>query len=87
MQAVLSNQAAFAESVKLAAAGAVLVHCLAGAHRAGTTGCLLLMHKGGLGASDAIMAAKRLRPIINPIGSLPGVLKFFAGRRPVPETF
>ena len=30
----------------------MLVHCLAGAHRAGTTGCLLLMHKSGLGAEQ-----------------------------------
>ena len=37
----------------LAAGSSVLIHCLAGAHRAGTTGCLLLMHKTGLGADQA----------------------------------
>ena len=44
----------------------VLVHCLAGAHRAGTAGVLLLMHKDGLSAEDGIKAAQALRPIINP---------------------
>ena len=61
----------------LARGESVLVHCLAGAHRAGTTGCLLLMYKHSLGAQDAIKAAKTLRPIINPIGSLPALLLFF----------
>mmetsp|Transcript_14865 Transcript_14865/g.29846 ORF Transcript_14865/g.29846 Transcript_14865/m.29846 type:complete len:211 (+) Transcript_14865:3-635(+) len=53
----------------------VLVHCLAGAHRAGTTGCLLLMHFAALDAHSAVALAKRLRPIIDPIGSLPELLK------------
>ena len=52
----------------------VLVHCLAGAHRAGTAAVLLLMHKHGWDAASAIAAAKQLRPIINPIGHLPGLL-------------
>ena len=56
------------------------MHCLAGAHRAGTTGCLLLMHKEGLSAADAVKAAKQLRPVINPIGSLPTLLRVFEGR-------
>ena len=30
--------------------GSVLVHCVAGAHRAATAGCLLLMHYHQLGA-------------------------------------
>lgn len=51
----------------LAGGGSVLVHCLAGAHRAGTTGILLLMHKAGLGAEQATAAAKAARPIIDPI--------------------
>ena len=43
------NLAAFLDTLfefvdeALALGGSVLVHCLAGAHRAGTTGCLLLM--------------------------------------------
>ena len=65
----------------LAKGESVLVHCLAGAHRAGTTGCLLLMHRHALGPQDAIKAAKSLRPIINPIGSLPGFLLFFQKHR------
>ena len=66
----------------LAKGESVLVHCLAGAHRAGTTGCLLLMYKHSLNGQDAIKAAKTLRPIINPIGNLPGLLLFFAKYRP-----
>ena len=33
--------------------GSVLVHCLAGAHRAGTTGTICLLHFGGLSAKQA----------------------------------
>ena len=51
-----------------------LVHCLAGAHRAGTTGCLLLMYKHQLDPSAATSIAKKLRPVINPIGHLPEFL-------------
>ena len=49
--------------------GNVLIHCLAGAHRAGTTGILCLMHKskGSLGAVEATAIAQRARPIIEPI--------------------
>jgi len=46
----------------------VLVHCLAGAHRAGTTGCLLLMYKANMAHQEAIRSAKKLRPVIDPIG-------------------
>mmetsp|Transcript_33927 Transcript_33927/g.66215 ORF Transcript_33927/g.66215 Transcript_33927/m.66215 type:complete len:129 (+) Transcript_33927:250-636(+) len=52
----------------------VLVHCLAGAHRAGTTGCACLMHFGGLEMKQAISTAKKLRPVIDPIGGLPELL-------------
>mmetsp|Transcript_23296 Transcript_23296/g.22453 ORF Transcript_23296/g.22453 Transcript_23296/m.22453 type:complete len:226 (+) Transcript_23296:127-804(+) len=52
----------------------VLVHCLAGAHRAGTTGCACLMHFTGMDVEMAIKTAKRCRPIIDPIGQLPEFL-------------
>ncbi|KAJ1484919.1 protein-tyrosine phosphatase-like protein [Baffinella frigidus] len=52
----------------------VLVHCLAGAHRAGTTGCLLIMHYADMPVKEAIAAAKKLRPVIDPIGTLPDFL-------------
>lgn len=52
----------------------VLVHCLAGAHRAGTTGCACLVHFADMEPVKAIQTAKRLRPIIDPIGSLPELL-------------
>ena len=59
----------------------VLLHCLAGAHRAGTAGVLVLMHKDGLDVEDAIRAAQALRPIINPIGQLPLLLRRYAALR------
>ncbi len=64
---------AFIDSA-LEAGGSVLVHCLAGAHRAGTTGCACLMHYGGMRHQDAMRTAKQLRPIIDPIGQLPQFL-------------
>ena len=53
----------------------VLVHCLAGAHRAGTTGCACLMHFAKMDQSTATRVAKSLRPIIDPIGQLPAFLE------------
>ncbi|CAE6946235.1 DUSP9, partial [Symbiodinium sp. KB8] len=58
----------------LASGRNVMVHCLAGAHRAGTTGCICLMHFAGLSAKEAVPAAKRCRPIIDPIGDFPELL-------------
>ena len=58
----------------LEAGHSVLVHCLAGAHRAGTTGCACLMHYAGLPARPAIIMAKKCRSIIDPIGMLPEFL-------------
>jgi len=52
----------------------VLVHCLAGAHRAGTTGVAFLMYKIGVSFDDALTAAKRCRPVINPFGTLLNLL-------------
>jgi len=48
----------------------VLVHCLAGAHRAGTTGVALMMYRGKLDAATATRTAQELRPVVNPMGSL-----------------
>lgn len=52
----------------------VLVHCLAGAHRAGTTGVICLMHFAKLSAQDATLMAKKCRPIIDPIADFPKLL-------------
>lgn len=52
----------------------VLVHCLAGAHRAGTTGVACIIHFAKLNVDEAIAIAKRCRPIIDPIGQLPEFL-------------
>ncbi len=46
----------------------VLIHCLAGAHRAGTMGIISLMFFCSLNKVEATKAAQRLRPVINPIG-------------------
>lgn len=46
--------------------GSVLIHCFAGAHRAGTTGVAWLMHAEGLNSADAIAAAQRRRSVIDP---------------------
>jgi hypothetical protein len=46
--------------------GAVLIHCFAGAHRAGTTGIAWLMHEEGLSAVVGTAVAQQLRPIIDP---------------------
>mmetsp|Transcript_21712 Transcript_21712/g.39856 ORF Transcript_21712/g.39856 Transcript_21712/m.39856 type:complete len:363 (+) Transcript_21712:47-1135(+) len=59
----------------LEAGQCVMVHCLAGAHRAGTTGIICLMNFARLNARDAIIAAKRCRPIIDPIGDFPELLR------------
>lgn len=60
----------------------VLVHCLAGAHRAGTTGVILLMRYSGVNDVDrAIATAKKCRHIIDPIGMLPLLLKRYAAAR------
>lgn len=52
----------------------VMVHCLAGAHRAGTTGILCLMRFAKLSPKDATFTAKQCRPIIDPICDFPLLL-------------
>ena len=71
----------------LARGNNVLIHCLAGAHRAGTTSVAYLMHRSelehGLARLDvaqAMAVAKRRRPIIDPLGEFDGVEQ--AGIRP-----
>jgi protein-tyrosine phosphatase len=53
----------------------VLIHCLAGAHRAGTTGVAYIMHKARLDRASATKAAKECRSIINPIMGLVTLLE------------
>ena len=59
---------------ELGQGNSVLIHCLAGAHRAGTAGVASLMYLVGMDAAEATIAAKALRPAINPIGSFPQLL-------------
>merc|ERR1712151_1137848 len=53
----------------------VLVHCLAGAHRAGTAGIGALMLLCNWDVQRAIPAAQRLRSVIEPIGGFPELLQ------------
>ena len=53
----------------------VLVHCLAGAHRAGTAGIAYLMHACKLDRIKATAMAKAARPVINPIYRFRDLLK------------
>lgn len=48
----------------------VLVNCMAGAHRAGTTGVSYLMKAAALDFQSARKVAKLARPAIDPFGSL-----------------
>mmetsp|Transcript_2008 Transcript_2008/g.3755 ORF Transcript_2008/g.3755 Transcript_2008/m.3755 type:complete len:228 (+) Transcript_2008:23-706(+) len=57
-----------------AAGHSVLIHCLAGAHRAGTTGVAYSMHAADLDAQTAIFACKSCRPAVDPIGDLSTLL-------------
>ena len=43
----------------------VLVHCVAGAHRAATAGCLLLMHYHQLGAKVRVHTAPTVMPTLS----------------------
>mmetsp|Transcript_42231 Transcript_42231/g.62540 ORF Transcript_42231/g.62540 Transcript_42231/m.62540 type:complete len:321 (-) Transcript_42231:230-1192(-) len=55
----------------------VLVHCTAGAHRAGTVGVAWMMQQQpGLGALEGIEKVKKVRPIVQPFGLLLGLLNF-----------
>jgi len=55
----------------------VLIHCLAGAHRAGTTSIITLMHFKDLNAEQATRLAKSIRPVIDPISDFPALLHLF----------
>ena len=54
----------------------VLIHCLAGAHRAGTLGVAYLMYKMRIGVDEAIHTAKQCRPVIGPFGTLLELLHY-----------
>jgi len=58
-----------------AAGNSVLVHCLAGAHRAGTSGVAYVMHAGRLDLVTSRAMAIRCRPAINPILGLDDLLQ------------
>ena len=53
----------------------VMVHCLAGAHRAGTSGVSCAMYFMKMEAAAAVQYVKKRRPIVDPIGSFPELLR------------
>mmetsp|Transcript_690 Transcript_690/g.2187 ORF Transcript_690/g.2187 Transcript_690/m.2187 type:complete len:201 (+) Transcript_690:29-631(+) len=53
----------------------VMVHCLAGAHRAGTSGVAYVMYKTGFNAHQALAAVKSIRPFVEPIYDFATLLK------------
>lgn len=55
--------------------GGVLVHCLAGAHRAGTTGVAYTMYASNLDHRTAIAACRACRPAVDPIDDLTDLLR------------
>ena len=58
----------------LARGDCVLVHCLAGAHRAGAAGVALLMELCDVGYDEALLRLQAKRPIVQPNGYLPALL-------------
>jgi len=53
----------------------VLVHCLAGAHRAGTTGIACVMYLARLSRVAATKACQAIRPVVDPICDLSTLLR------------
>mmetsp|Transcript_22594 Transcript_22594/g.52658 ORF Transcript_22594/g.52658 Transcript_22594/m.52658 type:complete len:224 (-) Transcript_22594:67-738(-) len=60
---------------KVNAGKGVLIHCLAGAHRAGTTGVAYTMHAAKLNHRTAIAACQTCRPEVHPICDLSELLR------------
>jgi len=57
----------------------VLIHCLAGAHRAGTTGCAYVLYAAKMDRETAVQACKLCRPIVAPDGELERALDRLEG--------
>lgn len=78
LQEFTGNLFAFMDTA-LTSGNSVLVHCLAGAHRAGTTGVTCLMHYHGKLEDhlDALRFARKCRPIISPLGALVVFLQIY----------
>jgi len=59
----------------------VLVHCLAGAHRAGTTGILSVMHYANFNQKTATAHVQKCRSVVEPIGNLKEILVVYEKTR------
>jgi len=66
-QAFFKDVFAFIDEA-MARGESVLIHCLAGAHRAGSTGIAWIMYKHQWGFEQSFEHIKTLRPIIRPLG-------------------
>ena len=53
----------------------VLIHCLAGAHRAGSTGVAYVMYARNWTFNEALPFVKGIRPIVDPFGPLEELLR------------
>ena len=53
----------------------VLIHCLAGAHRAGSTGVAYCMYANKSGFDETLAIVKSIRPIVDPFGPLEELLR------------
>jgi len=73
---VLAPLLGFAED-HLAEGGSVMIHCLAGCHRAGTAGVACLMELCNLDFKSALCAAKVARPSVDPMAHLQALLRKF----------
>lgn len=61
---------------QLASGHSVLIHCLAGAHRAGTTGVAYVMHAAKIyDYTLAIKTVQSIRAVVNPIHGMKPLLK------------
>lgn len=70
----------------LAIGCSVLLHCRAGAHRAGTAGTALLMWRNQMNCMDALALAKTRRPVVDPFSHLLQLLQMLSealGHAPV----
>ena len=54
-----------------------MVHCMAGAHRAGTAGVSYMMRGGQMSFQNALKLANQLRSVIDPFGDLAELLSRF----------
>lgn len=63
-----------------------MVHCLAGAHRAGTTGVSYVMKANDWSYRKALVHCKKIRPVVDPMGPLEDLLILLEAKLQQQET-